>query len=200
MIGSRTLLGMIWLAVSMVVSACASQDDGQTGENSPDVVSRLNPAAATESVPISGRLASEVAEQVIEALGSETPVILVLVRGSDCFTCEDLGRQLRELARAAPPGYRLVAVTDAEDRHRTEQFLMRERIRVAFLLGVDSFTIFQSEEAELPTPAVVIGSTPIGMLTGVAHPNRVPNYRPKSFAEELGLSTSGATASGCGIT
>lgn len=186
MIESRLARGAAVLTAFMAVSGCPVAKTAQHGKSTSDSGSVL---PATEmSVPISGRLTSMVAEPLIEALGSETPVVLVLVRGADCFTCEDLGRQMRELARVAPPGYRLVALTDAVERHRTEQFLMRERIQVALLLGVGSFTIFESAEAELPTPAVVMGSQLGGVLTGVAHPNRVPNYRAKSFADELGLS------------
>ena len=176
---SRGLRGAMWLATFTAISGCPSpKASGPLGDSTSDS------SATSTSVPISGRLVSAVAEPLIEALGSGSPVVLVLVRGSDCFTCEDLGRQLRELERLTPPDYRLAAVTNAEDLRRTEQFLMRERIGAAFLLGIESFTIFQSAETELPTPAVVMGM-PTGTLTGVAHPVRVPNYRPKSFAEEL---------------
>ena len=120
---------------------------------------------------------------------SEDQLAVLLLRGKDVLTCEDLGRQVRRLQRAiASRGLSLVVWSDPDGRGIVETWLKRERIRAERHITADLRSIVRGRES-LATPAVLLVESDGRVVQGVAHPVRVPNVRPRSFAEELGLAS-----------
>ena len=151
-----------------------SQSDGQ-GDSSGPVPARLDP---------------HVRGELVERLGADAPVILVVLRGTDCFTCDQLGRRLREFARSAPRHYDWVVITDTAGASRTRGYLKRERIRFEVLLSLDSLIVFEGARRETPTPAVVVASTPVAIFDGIAPLGDGVDANLRSLARELGFDAS----------
>ena len=134
-----------------------------------------------------GRLTSQ-ARAAVGTLG-QRHTVLAVVTAADLATCEDLGRQLRELRRAVPaqPGWGMAVMIDGAGRAELERFLRRERVPYVALLEGDPRALLDG--AEHPgTPAVVVLNGEGRIQAGVSHPLRVRNTRNRSFAQELGLS------------
>lgn len=114
--------------------------------------------------------------------------VLIVVQGTDTQTCEDLGRQLRDLHRAVPdvPGWNLAILVDAEGEEALRTFLARERLPEMPIVVGDPGA-FLADGRNLGTPAVVVADRNGGIRAGVAHPSRFKNVRGRSFAEELQL-------------
>ena len=138
------------------------------------------------SISISGMLAPRVKGEVVQAVGAETPAILVLLRGVDCFKCDQLGRRLREFARSAPPEYRWVVITDTSGATRTRGYLKRERIRYDLFLALDSLVVLSTREA-VSTPAVVVATSPADSFDGIARFSIGTSPNLRSLAQELGF-------------
>lgn len=140
-------------------------------------------AAATELV------AQRLAPWADQALRAEGPAagstLLFLVRERDRRSCEDLARQLRELRRRAPRELRMVVWTGKDDVEPVASFLRRERIRVESVQGVEIDSVFGGGKRVI-TPATLVVA-PDGSARGVAHSQRFPGTRPRSFAQELGF-------------
>jgi hypothetical protein len=129
---------------------------------------------------IQGVLTSFAAKAVRPAM-RDAPGVLVVLRAADVRTCEDLGRQLREL-QSRSPGMPMVVVADTLDL--LGAFVRRERLR-ASVVQLAAAAVVDGVSA-LPTPAVLIVEGAGGRVTGVAHPRRFSNARVRSFADELG--------------
>ena len=161
-----------------VVTAVGTLLGCGSGDNSRDV--------GEGSISISGMLAPSVRGELVQAVGAETPVIIALLRGVDCFTCDQLGRRLREFARSAPPDYRWVVITDTSGASRTRGYLKRERIRYDLLLPLDSLIVFRGRQA-VATPAVVVAASPVDSFHGVARLSIGISPNLRSLAQELGF-------------
>lgn len=114
--------------------------------------------------------------------------VLIVVRGTDTQTCEDLGRQLRDLHRAVPdvPAWNVAILVDAEGEEALRTFLARERLpEIPIVVGEPG--AFLADGRNPGTPAVVVADRSGGIRAGVAHPSRFKNVRGRSFAEELQL-------------
>jgi len=114
--------------------------------------------------------------------------VLAVVTGGDLGSCEDLGRQLRELSRAVPdqPGWGMAILVDQAGMAGLRVFLQRERVgRIPILVG-DPRAYVEGQEHP-GTPAAVVMHRDGSITAGVSHPLRVRNTRSRSFAEELGL-------------
>lgn len=113
--------------------------------------------------------------------------VLVFVSAADCFTCEDLGRQLREVQHAPNARQRsFVIATEPADVDRVVGWLQRERIHYVSVIPTTPRVVLTSGDTVL-TPAVLLLTDGTRIERGVAHPQRVSNTRPRSFAAELGL-------------
>jgi hypothetical protein len=151
----------------------------------------LHAAGDRSTLRFVGTLADDVVA-VLPGISSSTRVLVVL-RGSDTETCEDLGRQLRDLDRAvsraaAAP---LTIVVDAEGEEGLRRFLRRERLPgMAIVLGQPGR--FLADGRNVGTPAAMIVDTTGAIISGVSHPTRFSNLRRNSFAEELGLGPEGS--------
>lgn len=187
-----------WLVSSIAVALAGLAGcggDGDTpGNDDPSsflrflIPDRESPEEAEDlgSVALAGRLVPEAAKIVIDSVGSG-PIMLLVIASSDCFTCEDLGRQLREVVRLAPTGSHVVVATNADGLRRTREFLKRERVTPALVFGVESFSLLDGAVDAMPTPAVLIGQSATDSVGGIAHSTQAANVRSISFAEELGL-------------
>jgi hypothetical protein len=114
--------------------------------------------------------------------------VLAVVTANDLGSCEDLGRQLRELRRAVPdqPGWGMAILVDQAGMTGLRIFLQRERVgRIPVLVG-DPRAYLEGQQHP-GTPAAVVLHRDGSITAGVSHPLRVRNTRSRSFAEELGL-------------
>jgi len=177
----------------VVVAGCGGEGDTSGNDDPssflPFLIPTREPPEGEEdrgSVVLAGRLVPEAAKIITDSIGSG-PIMLLVIASSDCFTCEDLGRQLREVVRLAPRESRVVVATNADGLRRTREFLRRERVTPALMLGFESFSLLDGAVDAIPTPAVLIGQSATDSVGGVAHPVQTANVRSISFAEELGL-------------
>ena len=132
------------------------------------------------TVEISGTLTAQAAALLGEA-GVLEP-ILVLVRARDCFTCEDLDRQLRELVGSSQRA--VVVMTEHADTALVKRFLHRYRVLgLAGVIGINLDSVLVTKEAVQTPAALVVQSA--GAVHGIAHTLRFRNTRPRSFADEL---------------
>lgn len=110
--------------------------------------------------------------------------LVVLLRQADLASCEDLGRQLRELKRAYGPRRSIHVFTDST--HAVETYLRRERIGRVRVRALDPASVMGGGRA-VTTPAVLLASRDGTVLQAVSHVRRAPNVRLQSFAQELNL-------------
>jgi hypothetical protein len=139
----------------------------------------------TTAVPLDGKLSAQALNLFRLRLHSSDSAMLAVLRATDCFTCEDLGRQLRELQRAAGNSVPLLVATEVGDSSRVAVWLTRERVRAAGIASLDLRALLVGHP-DLITPAALVFDGEGAVLRGVAHPRRSKNIRLRSFAEELG--------------
>lgn len=135
---------------------------------------------ASSTLAITGEL-TEAARAALAAQPEGERALLVVLEGRDWLTCEDLGRQLRELngARGTRP---LMVATDSASAETVRSFLRRERVRAPVVaLGPQSVLV---QEPKLRTPAVLVVHDGL-RGEGVSHTRRFANTRIRSFAEEM---------------
>lgn len=161
-----------------LVSGCDSGDReaSATAAPPPVVVARVD--------TIVGRLESSSRSFVQNVERENGPAVLLALRSSDVGTCEDLGRQARELQRwAVDRNLRLVVWVEADSTGVVETFLRRERIRPDSIIRSAPLPRIH-EHPGLTTPASLLVESD-GTVRGIAHRDRVPNVRTRSFADEL---------------
>jgi hypothetical protein len=173
----KGLLHASVLLVPVVAAACdATREPG---------VTRPPEAGANARVDtIRGRLDSGSYAGIQGESSAGGRAVLLVLYGDDVRTCEDLGRQARELQRwAVSRGARLVIWSAGDSVFPITTFLLREKIRAASVIHSDSLPRLQ-HGAPIATPAALLVE-PGGSVRGTAHPDRVPNVRVRSFADEL---------------
>lgn len=110
--------------------------------------------------------------------------VVVALRARDIDSCEDLGRQLRELARSMAPGAALEVSVPEPDVDLVARFAHIERI--PFTRISTSVRRLQMDDGSLlQTPAALVFDRTGRVLAGVSHPSVVPGARVQSFATEL---------------
>lgn len=130
------------------------------------------------------RFTGRVSPPVQRLLAADT-TLAVVVRERDLATCEDLGRQLRNLRRVAPERP-LVVWTEPAGTEAVRRFLRRERVSNVQVTPMDLGALMVDVRAFV-TPAALLVQSDGQVVQGIAHPNRFPNMRLRSFAEELTL-------------
>lgn len=139
---------------------------------------------------LSGRLSGEAASVVDRARDDAGLAIVLVVHKRDVRTCEDLGRQLRELRRAIGPQRSLLAVTDSDAVEDVASFLSVERVASVTVRSARLGDLLR-HSAVLLTPAVLLVDRRDSVVQAVSHPSRFPDARVRSFASELTALTSG---------
>jgi hypothetical protein len=176
---TRLLHPSVLFAAVMAAACNAEREPGQ-------VVRPTQPeAVATARVDtIRGHLDDESYAGVQAVTSAAGRAVLLVLHGDDVRTCEDLGRQARELQRwAVSRGARLVVWSAGDSTVPVTTFLLREKIRNAEIIHSDSLPHLR-HAPPIATPAALL-MEPGGSVQGTAHPDRVPNVRVRSFADEL---------------
>lgn len=146
---------------------------------------RSLPAWQARVDTVAGRLDSRGLAAVRARSAPGRQVVLLFVRDGDVGTCEDLGRQARALQRwASTSRAEFLVWAHVDGDGRVQSFLERERIPGAAVFLADSAPRLEDGRVS-NTPAAFLVDTGTGEVRGVAHPERVPNVRQRSFAEEL---------------
>ena len=135
------------------------------------------------TVRLSGRLAAPAAAALREASAGDTALVL-LVERRDLATCEDLGRQLRELRRHWGPDRKIVVWGEADDPEAVRDYLKRERIAGTEVQPLPVSRVMEGR-TRIPTPAVLVATAGGVVVEGVAHPYRFKNVRLRSWSQEL---------------
>lgn len=126
--------------------------------------------------------------------GERGGYLVIALRAEDCFTCEDLGRQLRELRHTRGAADRgVVVITPPADRTIVEKWLRKERVVAVTVVSTERG--FQLDATgSVPTPAALLLDSLGQVERGISHPQRVRNVRLVSFAAELALDVHGPGA------
>lgn len=114
-----------------------------------------------------------------------TSAVAVLMTERGWQSCEDIGRQLRELRREASA--RVVPIvfwTDQESFDAMATELRRERLGESRLIALDDLGR-RTDGGSIVTPAVVHFDSDGRLISGVSYPEKYPNVRPTSFADEI---------------
>ncbi len=134
------------------------------------------------------RISGTAGVQLRQALARLTPevdsAIAIVLTAEDCLTCEDLGRQLRELQRATP--LPIVVAAESISIPVVTTFLGREHLRAVQVVAIAHASVL-ADGRRFTTPAAFIVSTASGELSGVSHTRRFKYARARSFREELGF-------------
>ena len=138
------------------------------------------------AIPVHGALSAEARAELGKVRPDVSGTVIAFVRREEVYTCEDLGRQLRELARTlgtgGPP---LVVWTESGSAGRVSAYLRREKVRHHLIISSRLERLFQKGSLPVTPAAVVVGAA--GEIRGVSHPLPAQNTRTRSFADELGL-------------
>lgn len=182
------VLGVVVVFGAMGVSAAAvssivARRIGQPATS--DVRSRQTAADYRSATNYSqGVLTAHAAKTVRRGRDSASLAVVLVVRGSDVRTCEDLGRQLRELRRALGPTRPIIVLTDSSSVEMVGNFLALEHV-ASVSVAAESLTNLYSEPITLAMPAVLLVDWRDSVVQAVSHPQRFPDARVRSFSSEL---------------
>jgi len=146
---------------------------------------QMPPGEMTDSATlrVTGRLS------VLQPPLGQRRALVLFLRARDCLTCEDLGRQLREVQHATRPRpFPLVLVTPAGEAREVQNYLAAQKVDVVATIAADPDTALANRRP-VPTPAMVLIDAAGVVLSGTAHTRRLANLRLNSFAAELGLAS-----------
>lgn len=175
---------MMVSAVLLLAAACTADAPAKGADESAAGPAESRKPAAVDT--LQARLATAVRSEIQPRAGTASQVVLLLIRERDVFTCEDLGRQSRELRNwAAELGLPFLVWAEADPDTRMPVFLRREHIpEAAVFLTRSAFAV--ETGSPIRSPAAMLVNLATGEIRGFAHPERVPNVRQRSFAQELG--------------
>ena len=169
--------------MAMIVSAnvgCESPSAGKV-----NVVGVSNREASATLAPVKavhGNLTGSDAVRLMSLRNRSGAIVLVLdarlVR-----TCEDLGRQLRQVAHAADQTAPLIALVSSKDSAFVGGWLARERIRPVAILNYSG--ALRVGDTAVTATAVLLLDSGFNVKTGIVHSSNVPNTRSFSFTDEL---------------
>lgn len=176
-------------SVTMLLVALVGVGTGTALRHLPLAAGDAAPAPAAPRPPARTRPVTGVMPPVLtrELLGARgDSAVVAAVRGRDCLTCEDLGRQLRQLVSAVGGGMPVVIAMPARDSVRVKNFVRTERIRNVDL-AVFTVPLKLQDGSIVPTPAAMVVGRDGRVRRGIAHVERERNVRAVSFAHELGF-------------
>ncbi len=134
---------------------------------------------------VSGALSADVAREISAMVGQSAVRMVVLLSAADAQTCEDLGRQLRELHRTFGVDDPFVVLARDDDKPAIRDFLRFERLGRATLVTMQERPLVDNRAVS--TPAAMIAKPSGEIIVGVAHRYRAQNLRLVSFSDQLGL-------------
>ncbi|HEX6041015.1 hypothetical protein [Longimicrobium sp.] len=171
-------IGTLCLASLLLVTGC----DTSVSRAAPPTPPTRARVARVDT--IRGSLADSARALLIDSEHGQQPAVLLALGASDVGTCEDLGRQARELQRWADRrNLRFIVWVEQDSADVLDMFLRRERIRPVSVIRSASLLVSGNQQATA-TPAAFLVQ-PDGTVQGTAHPDRVSNVRTRSFADEL---------------
>lgn len=181
----RRLLGVAAAGalLGVVIGLVASRRSG-ADSSSAIAIGGSTVVGASTTLVLRGTLSSRTLALIKAGRAEADTMLLTVLRRTDCFTCEDLGRQLRELQHEA--GRTLAVATPAADSLVVTKWLVRERIKLARVASIDLKDLFL-DGSIVVTPAAMVIDHEGNVIRGVAHPQRAKNVRLRSFAAELGI-------------
>jgi hypothetical protein len=145
----------------------------------------LPKALPAEAVTLTGSIDLATVPQTALPSDKWTSAVAVLMSASEWRSCEDIGRQLRELRReASARGVPLVFWTDQKSFEAVATELRRERLSGIRLIALDNLGR-RIDGRTIVTPAVVHFDSNGRLIAGVSYPSRHPNVRPVPFAAEI---------------
>jgi hypothetical protein len=184
-VGKAVSLGIAGLIVGLAVRA-RSPDAAPPPLSAPRLMEDVSVA---EVAHINGTLSrSSLAQLSIGASGYDS-LVVVLIAEKDCLTCEDLGRQIRNLVASVSNQRMVLLASPIADSVRVEQFTRAERLGLRAMYLSAALTL--EDGSTIPTPAAIVVDRAGVVLRGVAHLVSVKNVRAVSFAEELGYVPTG---------
>lgn len=142
-------------------------------------------ALSAEPVNLTGSIDLATVPRTALPAGEWTSAVAVLMTKSEWQSCEDIGRQLRELRReASSRGVPMVFWTDQASFDAMARELHRERLSEIRLIALIDLGR-QADGSSVLTPAVVHFDSDGRLISGVSYPERHPNVRPVPFAAEI---------------
>ena len=180
--------GARFAAAIITLLGCSPPSSGRQVDQKGDADATAAPLSPTRSLvgPVSDSLTALISRSPspIEA------ITLIVLNEENCFTCEDLGRQLREVLHSYDSGRRRAVVAiSGGGADRIAQWLRRERV-APIQLVVSPTAPTMHDGTFIPTPAILLLNMRGEKDRGIAHLMRVPNIRIRSFARELDLNNS----------
>lgn len=176
-------------AVLLLGTACTGDAPAKGADESAAGPTRQAPADSRKRAAVDtirARLAAGVRSEIQPRAGTGSQVVVLVIRERDVFTCEDLGRQSRELRNwAAELGLPFLVWAEADPDTRMPVFLRREHIPAAVVFLTRSAFAVETG-SPIRSPAATLVNPATGEIRGFAHPERVANVRQRSFAQELG--------------
>jgi hypothetical protein len=194
----RTALAVLGVgALTALLGASASR------MLAPDAVARTGVPSVDPSQTLepdfdsaTARLAGSAGAALLSALrghatATDTAIAIVLT-AEDCLTCEDLGRQLRELRRAT--ALPVVIAAESISAPVVATFLEREHLIAVPVVALPHASVL-ADGRRFSTPAAFIVALSTGDLAGISHTKRFKYARARSFRDELGFGgTEGQTS------
>ncbi|MDZ7779498.1 MAG: hypothetical protein U5R14_06090 [Gemmatimonadota bacterium] len=112
--------------------------------------------------------------------------VVLIVSGVDVLSCEDLGRQVRDLIRTQvePAGLELTVWRYDDASGDVERFIREERLRVGDVQPVNPEKVLGTT----PTTPAVVMLDGAGRYAGVSYLNRTSLVRTTSFVDLLDIS------------
>jgi hypothetical protein len=144
----------------------------------------LEPDFDSATARISGTAGSMLLRSLSSAVTGADSVIAIVLTAEDCLTCEDLGRQLRELRRSTP--LRVVIAAESISVAVVTTFLAREHLVAVPVIAIPHTSVL-ADGRPFTTPAAFIVTMASGEASGVSHTRRFKYARARSFREELGF-------------
>lgn len=130
-----------------------------------------------------GQLSRGATREIGRVDGGDT-LLALLITSEDVVTCEDLGRQIRDLRRAYGLRRPIAVWTDSTRLDVIRTFLHRERIANT-VVGPVPPTAVLADGKRIPSPAALLATRDGKVIEGISHTLRAPNVRLRSFAQEF---------------